>query len=299
MATPAYRLSMPKSWDLPLVISAPHAGGEVPRGFDMPAGQAGRAALAMSDANIDLMAAPAAGALGFPLLASRYLRAFVDLNRSVEELDPQLIDGLPEGYQRVEPGSRVAAGLGLVPRLSDGCTPIYSKRLSYRAVRSRIERFYRPYHEALEGLVEQCQARFGTCLLIELHSMPPLPPARARRCLAQTSGQPPMRARKFPDAGVNIVLGDDEGRSLGASISASLISYLQRQGLTVSHNEPYAGGHITAFYGQQVPTVQLEVCRSLYPGQGPMPHAKMLERLFLNFAAYAADHVSPLKEAAE
>ncbi len=299
MASPSYCLHMPKTWAVPLVISAPHAGVEVPRGFDMPRGTAGQAVAAMSDTHIDQLAAPAAGALGFPLLSSHYLRAFIDLNRSVEELDPLLIDDLPGSYQRVEPGSRVAAGLGLIPRLSNGHMAIYSKPLSHRAVQSRIERFYTPYHSALQGLVDQCLDRFGTCLLIDLHSMPPLQPAKARRCLAHTDNQPSMHQRRFPGAGVNMVLGDDAGQSLAQPLSADLIRHLQQQGLTVSYNEPYAGGYITSYYGQQVPTVQLEVCRSLYPGEGAMPHAKTLERLFLNIATFAAGLMSPMQEAAE
>ena len=298
MAGPCYRLFMPRTWAVPLVLSAPHAGVELPHGFALPKGRTGQAVAALSDRHIDQLAAPAAGALGFPLLASRYLRAFIDLNRSPEDLDPLLIDDLPAAYQTIAPGSRVAAGLGIIPRLAEGQRPIYARPISYRAAASRIDRFYRPFHEALAGLIDRCLDHFGLCLLVDLHSMPPIPLTQARRHLAQS---PVRRAHphKFPGTGLNMVLGDDFGRSLAAPLSADLLGYWQGQGLTISYNAPYAGGSITANYGQRVPTVQLEVCRRIYPDQGPRPQAKTLERLFLGFAAFAADQLRPMRNAAE
>ena len=160
----AFSLFEPSRWRAPLVVSAPHAGVQAPAGFRLPKGPAGDLIAGLSDTRIDRLARPAAQALGFPLLASVYLRAFVDLNRGEDELDPLLIDGLPLAQRGVVPGSRVASGLGVIPRLADAHTPIYKDKLSLAAVRSRLRRYYRPYHDALSGLIKTCLAHFG-CLL--------------------------------------------------------------------------------------------------------------------------------------
>ena len=72
---------------------------------------------ALNDPLIHELALPAAAMLGFPVLSSRYARAYIDLNRDVEELDPLLIEGVGS---KIIPGSCVAAGLGLIPRANRG-----------------------------------------------------------------------------------------------------------------------------------------------------------------------------------
>lgn len=286
-----FTLYEPPRWNIPLVLSAPHAGIEIPRGFIMPDGHAGQIIRSMSDTGIDQLALPSAQAWGFPVLSSRFLRAFIDLNRHMGELDPLLIDGLTAGEQRIEPGSRVAAGLGLIPRLADPQTPIYSKRLSLRAVQSRIERYYSPYHTRLADLVSDCQSRFGCCLLIDLHSMPPVNPALARRCLSLTDGQPAKKSQRFPQSPLNFVIGTNFGKTLPSDWAHQIQRYWQDCGLTVSMNRPYAGGHITAHHGKQINAVQLEICRGLYPGQDVSATSKEMERLFTGFVGHMISHV--------
>ena len=294
-----FRLSEPTSWQVPLVVSAPHAGVEMPEGFSLPSGAAGQRIIGMSDMRIDEVARPAAQAWGFPILSSRYLRAFIDLNRSVTELDPELIDGLAPQYLRVAKGSRVAAGLGLIPRLADPVTPIYPGRLSVRAIQSRVERAYKPYHDCLQGLIEQCLDRFGTCILLDLHSMPPLQSAVARRSLSLTPGQPSKAQQQFPQSLVNLVLGDQFGETLPIDAANSTLAYWQDLGFTIAHNRPYAGGFITESYGRQVPTLQLEVCRSLYPGTHRPASAGLLERAFQAFIPKLLEVIPAQRLAAE
>ena len=291
---PPYNLNTPQNWKVPLVVSAPHAGTEIPRGFILSDGTEGKEILAMSDTAIDRAAKPAATKLGFPFLASRYIRAFIDLNRDPNELDPELIDGLSTCQSRIQPGSKIASGLGLVPRLANSGTPIYSRRLSLKAVQSRIERYYRPYHDKLEQLVSSCLNQFGTCMLIDLHSMPPINPALARRYLGLTPGQPTRAQQKFPSSPVNVILGNNFGASLPDTLTEKAREFWQAQGLTVSVNHPYAGGHITTHYGKKVSTLQVEICRSLYPGLDLSPTSKRIERLFYDFATNILDTLSQM-----
>ena len=249
----------------------------------------------LNDTAIGELALPAAATLGFPVLTSRFSRAYIDLNRHKAELDPLLIDGIAP---QVDPASRVAAGLGLIPRLGTGQVPLYQRKLSHAAVQSRIKRAYDPYHKKLQSLIEACLAEFGTCLLIDLHSMPPVLPALARRALAATPGQPCMAKQAYKASPLNLVLGDDMQRTLGSVFSARCLRFFQARGLTIAYNHPYSGGYITQFYGRQVPTLQLEICRSLYVGSVASVHSKALERLFLDFCR-AITSQQTLLEAAE
>lgn len=284
-----YDLFQPRAWDLPLVISAPHSGAELPFAVTNSARKAAMDAL--NDTAIHALALPAAASLGFPVLSSRYGRAFIDLNRDVGALDPLLIEGLE---RPVQADSRVAMGLGLIPRLGSGGVPLHTHKISLAAVQSRIERAYQPYHRCLSGLIDGCLARFGTCLLLDLHSMPPVLPAVAQRAMHATPGQPTLKSRRFSGPPLNLVLGDCYGASLPSHLADHSLAFFQQAGLTAAHNRPYAGGFITEHYGQRVPAFQLEFCRSLYPGD----QGKALERLFYNYCQ-SLPFPQPMAEAAE
>jgi N-formylglutamate amidohydrolase len=49
---------------------------------------------------------------------------------------------------------RVAGGLGTIPRIVSEHEEIYKGPLAFAEVEARIERLYRPYHLALQGLLE-------------------------------------------------------------------------------------------------------------------------------------------------
>jgi hypothetical protein len=63
---------------------------------------------------------------GAPLLAARAPRAFVDLNRSVDELDPALI----EGVRSTAHNPRVSSGLGVIPRVVANGRTIYRGKIA-------------------------------------------------------------------------------------------------------------------------------------------------------------------------
>ena len=112
--------------------------------------------------------------------------------------------------------------------------------------------------------------------------MPPISPATARRILPQTPGQPTLKHRLYKDSPLIWFWGLPWSKP-ASSFGPTLPGLFQSQGLTIAHNQPYAGGHITEAFGRKVPTFQLEVCRSLYVGTEKSAHAKALERLFLEY----------------
>jgi N-formylglutamate deformylase len=179
--------------------------------------------------------------LGAPLIAARFPRAFVDANRAPGELDPAMFDA-PLGA--VGPRSpRVAAGLGVIPRVVRDGLEIYGTRLPAGEAAFRIEHFYRPYHAALAALVDQARAEFGVAVVIDCHSMPP--PAKAH----------------------DIVLGDCYGEAAAAELIGQTQKILSGLGFSVARNAPYAGGYTTHLYGrprESVHALQIEVSRALY-----------------------------------
>ena len=57
---------------------------------------------------------------------ARQARAWVDLNRDPADLDPALVEGVPDA----PPSARTAAGYGVIPRLSGDGRPLYDRRLT-------------------------------------------------------------------------------------------------------------------------------------------------------------------------
>ena len=107
------------------------------------------------DAFVDQLFADAP-AYGAPLLAAMLPRAYLDLNRAPDELDPAVI----EGISRAPHNPRVASGLGVIPRVVAGGRAIYRGKLPLAEVEDRIRRYWHPYHRALRDLVEAATDQF-------------------------------------------------------------------------------------------------------------------------------------------
>lgn len=259
---PPFEVFAPAGAQHPVVLSSPHSGAIYPRAF-FEASRLDPLTLRRSeDAHVDALFEPAS-AHGVPLLRARFPRAFLDLNREPFELDPQMFAGRLPDFANTR-SLRVAAGLGVIPRLVGDAQPIYREPIPVAVALGRIATLHRPYHARLGELIAQAQARFGQAVLIDCHSMP------------STS----------PDvAGCDVVLGDRYGSSAARWIVERLETSLRGSGLVVRRNKPYAGGYITENYGAPVAgrhAVQVEINRSLYmdertltlaPAAGPLSEA--------------------------
>ena len=237
----------PTVQSLPLVLASPHSGIEYPADF-LAASRLDPLALRRSeDSFVDELFA-AAPRLGAPLLAARFPRAYVDVNREAYELDPSMFcDALPGFVNASSP--RVRMGLGTIARLVASGEEIYTKKLGFAEVRYRIERHYRPYHQVLNRLVEETEALFGGYLLVDCHSMP--------------SGVGSGCGRRWAD----IVLGDCHGGACAPQILEAARRFLADRGFTVAINAPYAGGFTTDHYGRpdlHRHALQIEINRALY-----------------------------------
>lgn len=197
------------------------------------------------DALIDRLIAsgPSQGA---GVIAATVGRAYLDLNRDPEELDPVLIEGVAAGAATL----RTSAGYGVVARLSGDGYPLYDRTLSMSEVVGRIDRVHRPYHTALSDLMQETWAREGLAVLIDWHSMP----SRVTRTGAGVRG-------------VDVVLGDRHGTACDPALTRRLKALFEGLGWRVALNHPYAGGWTTQVWGRPAEgyqAIQIELNRALY-----------------------------------
>jgi N-formylglutamate amidohydrolase len=245
--TMTYTLARPARQTAAAVFSSPHSGSDYPAEFLARSALDARMIRTSEDAFVERLYDMAPG-MGAPLLSARVPRAYVDLNRAADELDP----GVIEDVVRVPHNPRVSSGLGVIPRVVAGGRAIYTGKLALAEAEDRIRNYWHPYHEALRGLVEETRAAFGEVLLIDCHSMPhEAIDAHAR------PGQP------RPE----VVLGDRFGASARRDLVERVEAAFSAAGLRTVRNAPFAGAHITQAYGRPsrgMSVIQVEIDRSLY-----------------------------------
>ncbi|UYN93393.1 MAG: N-formylglutamate amidohydrolase [Enhydrobacter sp.] len=241
---------LPGRQTVPLVVASPHSGALYPAEFLSQAAVPLAALRRAEDAFVDELFA-AAPALGIPLLAARFPRSYVDANREPYELDPGMFEGpLPRPLNHRT--TRVAAGLGMIPRVAASGEAIYRGRVPADEIEQRLESCWRPYHVALSTMVEQTYSLFGGVLLIDAHSMP-----------SSASGI----GSRDREPRVDIVLGDNHGESCAPDLVDHAEAWLRGRGLRVQRNQPYAGGFTTQRYGRPGlarHALQIEINRALY-----------------------------------
>lgn len=287
--TAPYTLASPAEQTAPLVLSSPHSGRHYPADFLRASQLDDRQIRSSEDAWIDDLWGGAPG-MGVPLLAAVMPRAFIDLNRSPDELDPAVV----EDVRHVAHNPRISSGLGIIPRVVAGGRAIASGKMPRSEAEARIERWWRPYHARLAGLMEETEARFGVAVLIDCHSMP----------REAVEGHPAARSQR-PD----VVLGDRFGTTADRGFVDRVEAILRAEGLSVLRNTPFAGAYIAQTYGnpsRRRHAVQIEIDRGLYMDERtlrrhdgyPAMHA-MIGRITLSLMEAARDLARPGELAAE
>ncbi len=261
----ACSITAPSIQTAPLVVASPHSGDRYPQDL-MDASRLDAHTLRRSeDAYVDTLFSGAI-AVGAPLLAAHFPRAYVDVNREPYELDPTMFDAPLPPYAKTR-SPRVAAGLGSIPRVVAAGVEIYNRRLSFAEAAARLDACYRPYHAELRRLVRATSAQFGRCLLVDAHSMP----SAGLTCRADSGfGQ------------VDMVLGDNHGLSARRDLVEAAQRFLEGRGYTVALNDPYPGGFVTKAYGAPasgVHALQIEVNRALYMDEVTIERAAYFPKL--------------------
>jgi len=245
----AVEVTSPASLASPAIFASPHSGRDYPADL-LKNSRLDRHALRQSeDSYVDLLfeEAPRYGA---PLLRALFPRAYVDVNRARDELDPRMfVDHVPKGADTRS--SRVIAGLGVVPRIVADGQDIYARKLYFADASRRLELCYDPYHKALSRLIDDAIAHFACAVVVDCHSMP-------------AAGGAPFRDG---EAQVDFVLGDRFGASCAPFVTQLAEQTLADLGFEVARNAPYAGGFVASAYGRPasgVHVLQIEINRALY-----------------------------------
>ncbi|WP_420862135.1 N-formylglutamate amidohydrolase [Algirhabdus cladophorae] len=247
MPKASYILDRPQKRTTSVVFASPHSGSDYGWSFLNTSVLDELAIRSSEDAFVDHLFGQAPK-FGAPLLKAGAPRAFIDLNRSNDELDPALIHGV----RRVAHNPRVASGLGVIPRVVAGGRAIYNGKMTLGDAQARINRYWHPYHDTLARLMRESLTSFGEAILLDCHSMP-------HEALETVSGGGGKRPQ--------IVLGDRFGASANGEVVERVESIFASAGLRVVRNAPFAGAYVTQAYGRpsrNQHVVQIEIDRSLY-----------------------------------
>ncbi len=219
--------------ELPLIVSLPHVGTQLPADIAAQLNAAGRR-LIDTDWHVDRLYAFAREA-GASWVQARYSRYVIDLNRAPDD-------------QSLYPGQ---ATTPLCPSTSFAGEPLYSGAgPSAQEIRRRRQRYWLPYHAALKDLIADARVRFGYALLLDAHSI--------------RSEIPRLFAGRLPDVNV----GTHGGRSCAPVLAARVLGVLERQS-RFSHvlNGRFQGGYITRASGDpaaNVHAIQIELAQAAY-----------------------------------
>jgi len=218
----------------PLIVSFPHAGTEIP---DEIAARMTPEALQRADVDWHLPQLYAfASDIGATLIAARFARHVVDLNRPPEDTS-------------LYPGQDVT---GLLPVDTFRKQPLYlpGQGPGEGEAAQRVARYWRPYHEALQAELDRLRALHGSVVLWDAHSI--------------SSVMPRFFDGKLPD----LNLGTADGRSCAPALQAAAEAAMQSQSaFTHVSNGRFKGGHITRHSGnpaENIHAVQLELGQCTY-----------------------------------
>ncbi|MCV3270331.1 N-formylglutamate amidohydrolase [Roseobacter sinensis] len=251
MSQPAFEVSYPEKPNSCVVFASPHSGRNYPWSMLRASVLDELAIRSSEDAFVDQLfdCAPQFGAT---FLKAGAPRAFVDLNRSSDELDPALI----EGVRRRGHNPRVASGLGVIPRVVANGRAIYSGKISMLEAKRRLDQYWHPYHDTLQGLLDEALRHHGQAVLIDCHSMP----HEAVQGIARSGAKRP-----------EIVLGDRFGAAAGGDIVDRVEAAFAAAGFVVTRNAPFAGAYVAQAYGRPSRgqhAIQVEIDRAIYMDEG-------------------------------
>jgi len=218
----------------PLIVSVPHDGTAVP---DDIAARLTDSARRVPDTDWHIARLYAfARDLGASMIVPKYSRYVIDLNRSEDDVS-------------LYPGQNTT---GLCPIVQFNGEPVYreGQQPTPKEIAQRVERYWRPYHQALRDELDRLRTEHGRVLLWEGHSI---------------KGELPFLFEgRLPDLNL--------GTANGASCSSELQSRFESTLAAQSHydhviNGRFKGGYITRNYGNPAngtDAVQLEISQRIY-----------------------------------
>jgi N-formylglutamate deformylase len=226
----------PTAPELPVVLSIPHAGTFIPEPIRHELKPEMLERLDDTDWFVDRLYA-FAPALGIPVLVANCHRWVIDLNRAPDQ-KPLYADG------RVITGLCPTTDFTGAPIYRDGRLHVHPSEIS-----NRTDRYFHPYHRALQSRLIAASSKFGSVLLWDCHSIRSVVPA--------------IHPQPFPQ----LILGSADGTSASPGLIETALRHLEQSGRPVAHNFPFKGGYITRTYGRPaagIHALQLEMTKTNY-----------------------------------
>ncbi len=259
----------------PVIFDSPHSGTEYPHDFDFVAPF--EVLRKSEDSFVDELYAlvPECGA---NLQAALFPRSYIDPNRSLLDIDPELFE--ERWPEPLAPSEKTRLGHGLIWRLCPPNYVLYARKLCPKEVKRRIETYWRPYHFSLREMLDEAYARFGKVWHINCHSMP----------AAGVPQSPGSTGR------IDFVLGDRDGTTCDPEFTALVASTLEAYGYRVRVNDPYKGVELVRAYSDPSNgrhSLQVEINRAIYMNEEKQernPGFSVLQDNLTRLAAVLCDY---------
>jgi len=221
-----------QSGELPLLISVPHDGRDLPDDMQTRMTDAGLS-IPDTDWHVAKLYEFAAD-MGANILVANYSRYVVDLNRPADDAD-------------LYPG-QVATGLWPLQTFA-GASIYRSGGVDESEKAQRIENYWRPYHAQLRDTLDALRAKHGFAFLWDAHSIPSVVP------------------RLFDGELPELNLGSNNGASCEKPIEDAVAAIATASSHSTVINGRFTGGYITRHYGNPgngIQALQLEIAQRAY-----------------------------------
>jgi N-formylglutamate deformylase len=219
----------------PLLVSLPHDGRALPAEMAARLTDSARR-VPDTDWHVSRLYAFARG-MGASMLVPEFSRYVVDLNRPPDDVS-------------LYPGQNTT---GLCPVVQFSGEPVYrdGHQPTTDEINGRVERYWRPYHDALRAELDRIRALHGRVLLWEGHSI--------------KGGELPfLFDGRLPDLNLGTAAGASCSPGLQSRLQAALAAQADYDFIV---NGRFKGGHITRHYGDPahgIDAVQLEISQRIY-----------------------------------
>lgn len=257
-----YEIIEPKNRPVPILVSVPHSGTNFPEEI-LPQYQPKRLeSLEDTDWFVDKLY-DFVSELGVTMIKAKYSRWVIDLNRNIDN-------------QALYQDGRVITDI--VTRSNFLGEDIYKKNAYPNAaeIQRRVEKYYQPYHQKIQEILDNMKHKFGQVLLYDAHSIKKYVPS--------------IRQEAFPD----LVLGTNQEKSASQKLIRIAVESLSHTDYSFSHNSPFQGGAITRSFGKpekNYHAIQLERAKTIYMDDSETNYSperaeqlqKVLKPMFLKF----------------
>lgn len=201
--------------EVPVVVSIPHCGIYVPNSIRERFASGYIRSLPQTDWHLHRLCEFLPG-MGITTIYGTYSRFVADIDAAADAVHPAH-PGMPS----------------FVPLKAPGGTDIYSELPTLQDIQARRGLVYAPYHARLNELLQSRITRFGSVVLVDLHSFP-----------SQSVAGLGSRAAQ-------VYLGDDGGHTNPGWLTSAARHGFTHAGLSVSRNDPFRGEYIVKHYGGQ------------------------------------------------